>query len=209
MPSRRAPFALLALSACITFAAAQQDWNRILTSPTPSFNTRPNEFLVEIARQRKPGKALDIGMGQGRNAIWLAQQGWDVTGFDPAGDAVALAQKTAAAMGLKLDAQVTSMENFDFGRDRWDLILLSYVPPHPVARQLERALRPGGVLVVEGFHREAARMMRIGPGVVFDSQELPKLFRELEVVRYEEPVRRPDFGAREVRIVRYCGRRPE
>jgi hypothetical protein len=59
-------------------------WNRILTAENPSFNTRPNAFLVETAKSRKPGTALDVGMGQGRNSIWLAQQGWDVTGFDPA-----------------------------------------------------------------------------------------------------------------------------
>ena len=57
-------------------------WNVILTAPTPRFNTAPNDFLVEIAKTRKPGRALDVGMGQGRNAIYLAQQGWTVTGFD-------------------------------------------------------------------------------------------------------------------------------
>ena len=58
-------------------------WNRILTAETPAFNVKPNQFLVEIAKGRKAGTALDVGMGQGRNAIWLAQQGWEVTGFDP------------------------------------------------------------------------------------------------------------------------------
>src|SRR5579883_1653533 len=56
-------------------------WNRILTSDNPSFNVNPNEFLVQMAKGRKPGTALDVGMGQGRNTIWLAQQGWDTTGF--------------------------------------------------------------------------------------------------------------------------------
>src|SRR5262249_3026316 len=74
-------------------------WNRILTSEKPAFNTNPNEFMVEMVRNRKPGAALDVGMGQGRNAIWLAQQGWDVTGFAPAEKAVTLAQQTAAKLG--------------------------------------------------------------------------------------------------------------
>src|SRR4051812_46847496 len=75
--------------------AEVERWNRILTSPKPSFNTKPNDFLVEMAKNLKAGTALDVGMGQGRNAIWLAQQGWDVTGFDPAEKAVALAEKDA------------------------------------------------------------------------------------------------------------------
>ena len=57
-------------------------WNRILTSPNPAFNIKPNAFLVEMVRGVTPGQALDVGMGQGRNAIYLAQQGWTVTGFE-------------------------------------------------------------------------------------------------------------------------------
>src|SRR5215831_21041860 len=46
------------------------------------FNHHPNAFLVECVRNRKSGKALDVGMGSGRNALYLASHGWDVTGFD-------------------------------------------------------------------------------------------------------------------------------
>jgi hypothetical protein len=55
--------------------AEVERWNRILTSDKPRFNIHPNVFLMEIAKTRKPGTALDVGMGQGRNSIWLAQQG--------------------------------------------------------------------------------------------------------------------------------------
>ena len=59
-------------------------WNRILTAPNPAFNTSPNAFLVAVTKGLKPGRSLDVGMGQGRNTIYLAQQGWDSAGFDPA-----------------------------------------------------------------------------------------------------------------------------
>lgn len=189
-------------------AAEVQRWNRILTSATPRFNTEPNEFLVQMAQGRKPGAALDVGMGQGRNAIWLARQGWRVTGFDPAEKAVALAQATAANAGLKLDTEIKTMEGFDFGEARWDLILLSYVAVRGFESKLERALRPGGVLVIEGTHRDATKGRSIGGAVVFDTGELPRLFPNLRVVRYEEPVARADFGLEVVRLVRYCAERP-
>ena len=184
-------------------------WNRVLTAEKPTFNTRPNEFLMEMAKGRKPGTALDIGMGQGRNAIWLAQQGWDVTGFDPAEKAVALARETAAKLGVRLTTEIKRAEDFDFGESRWDLILISYAGGRGLEAVLPKALKPGGVLVIEGFHRDAARDRPIGGAVVFDSAELPQLFSALRVVRYEEPLAVADFGLAKVRLVRYCGERPE
>ena len=184
-------------------------WNRILTSKEPAFNTSPNVFLMEIAKTRKPGAALDVGMGQGRNSIWLAQRGWTVTGIDPAERAVALARETAANLGLDLKTEIRRMEDFDFGERRWDLILLSYVGGREMAEVFARALKPGGVLVIEGFHRDATRDLTVGSARVFDTGELPSLYRQLRVVRYEEPVTDADFGRTKVRLVRYCGERPE
>src|SRR5262249_11460198 len=54
--------------------AEVERWNRILTSPKPMFNTAPNAFLVAMTKGRKPGRSLDVGMGQGRDTIYLAQR---------------------------------------------------------------------------------------------------------------------------------------
>jgi len=189
--------------------AEVERWNRILTAEKPAFNVKPNDFLVQMAKDRKPGTALDVGMGQGRNALWLAQQGWTVTGFDPADKAVALAQENARKLGVHLTAVVKGMEDFDFGERRWDLILLSYVGGHEMTDVLQRALKPGGVLVIEAFHRDATKGSSIGGGVVFDTGQLPALYPQLRVVRYEEPLAIGDFGLQKVRLVRYCGERPE
>src|SRR5207237_7520021 len=67
-------------------------WNRFFTEGKAVYNTAPNSFLTEVVEGRKPGAALDVGMGEGRNAIFLAKLGWQSYGFDPAADAVALAQ---------------------------------------------------------------------------------------------------------------------
>lgn len=189
--------------------AEAERWNRILTAEKPRFNTKPNEFMMEMVNTRKPGTALDVGMGQGRNAIWLAQQGWDVTGFDPAEKAVALAQDTARKLHLNLKTEIKRTEDFDFGERRWDLILVSYAGGRGMADRVQRALKPGGVLVIEGFHRDATKKGPIGGAVVFDTGELPPLFPQLRVVRYEEPIADADFGQFRVRLVRYCGERPE
>ena len=162
-----------------------------------------------MVKGRKPGTALDVGMGQGRNAIWLAQQGWDVTGFDPAEKAVALAQDTARKLGVKIKTEIKRTEEFDFGDRRWDLILVSYAGGRDLTKVVQRALKPCGILLLDGFHRDATKSGGIGGGVVFDTGELPALFPQLRVVRYEEPVTEADFGQVKVRLVRYCAERPE
>jgi 2-polyprenyl-3-methyl-5-hydroxy-6-metoxy-1,4-benzoquinol methylase len=184
-------------------------WNRILTAEVPTFNTSPNAFLVEIVKGRKPGTALDVGMGQGRNAIWLAQRGWDVTGFDPAERALALANQTAEQAGVHLKTEIKGSEDFDFGENRWDLILLSYVTARGLTERIERSLTPGGILVIEAFHRDATKGRSIGSGVVFDTGEIPRLFPGLRVVRYGEPLATSDFGQERVRMVRYCAEKPQ
>lgn len=183
-------------------------WNRILTAEKPTFNTAPNAFLVEMVKGRKPGKALDVGMGQGRNAIWLAQQGWEATGFDPAERAVQAAEASAKRLGVTLHTQVVGAEGFDFGDQQWDLIVLSYVGARGFTEKVVRSLKPGGVVVLEAFHRDSTKGNSIGSGVVFDSGELPALFRELRVVRYQEPMSVADFGRQRVRVVQLCGEKP-
>ena len=120
-------------------------------------------------------------MGQGRNAIYLAQNGWTVTGFDPAGRAVAAALDEAKRLGVRIDAQVKDDEEFDWGTARWDLIVLSYVGGRNLVTRVVTSLRPGGVVVVEAFHRDATKNASIGGGVAFDSNELLHLFDGLRV----------------------------
>lgn len=187
--------------------AAQDDasrWNRILSDPQSTFfNRQPNEFLMRVTRTLTPGRALDVGMGQGRNAVWLATQGWRVTGFDPAKDAVAVAVAEARRGGVALDARVEDDASFDWGRERWDLILMTYVDVRSNVRRAIDALAPGGVIVVEGTHRDTLRLVpRIGENVLFGDNELLRLFSDagtLRVLHYEDLVAPSDFGDPKVR----------
>lgn len=182
-------------------------WNEYFTRTVPQFNTGPNAFMVDVVKDRVPGTALDVGMGQGRNALWLARQGWNVTGFDPADKAVTIARENATKLGLKLTAEVKADDDFDFGVEKWDLILLSYVGCGQWHEAVERALKPGGVVVAEAFHADAARTHRIG-GSICSTGELPHLFQGLRTLRYEEPIAMPDFAVERMRIVRFLAEKP-
>jgi len=188
--------------------AEVERWNRILTAPQPAFNTAPNAFLVSITQGLKPGRSLDVGMGQGRNTIYLAQQGWDSVGFDPADRAVALAQEQAKKLGVKITTSIARDDDFAWGTSQWDLIVLSYVAVRDLTAKIIQALRPGGMVVVEGFHRDATKNRSIGGAVVFDTNELIQLFPSLRVVRYEDNDGVGDFGQENTRIVRLAAVKP-
>jgi len=189
-------------------AEVAEFWNRYLVKDRPEWmNIEPNGFLVEMVKGRKPGKALDVAMGQGRNAVWLAVQGWDVTGFDPADEAIAAAQQDAKSCGVVIHTEVTTMEQFDFGENKWDLIVLSYAGCSDTAARVQKALKPGGILVEEAFHTDALKTMKIG-GSLCKPAELPNAFQDLRVVRYEEPIAKPDFAPRPTRVVRFAAEKP-
>jgi SAM-dependent methyltransferase len=183
-------------------------WNRILTSPTPVFNTKPNAYLVQMTQGVPPGKALDVGMGQGRNALYLAQQGWEVTGFDPAEKAVAAANAEAGRLGLKLTTLIVGDEEFDFGKGQWDIVVLSYVSLRHLGQRVFDSLKPGGRVIVEGFHRDATKNGPIGGGVVFDTNELLMIFNKFRILHYEDVQGVGDFGLGDTRLVRLCARKP-
>jgi hypothetical protein len=152
---------------------------RVIRQQEPSVEVEPDAFLVEMVKGRPVGRALELG--KGRNAAWLARQGWNAQSVE----------------------QVV-----DFGVDRWDLIVLRYVNFREQAGVIMKALRPGGMVVVEAYHRDAAKGRAIDGGVVFDTAEVPGLFRELRVVRYQEPMAVADFGKQKVRVVQFCAERP-
>lgn len=171
-------------------------WNRFFLAESPEFNTAPNAFLAAMVEGRKPGRALEVGMGEGRNALFLAKLGWDVTGFDPADQAVELARKRAKQFGLKIQTQAVNDAAFDFGTEQWDLIVFSWVPPSD-AERVVRSLRPGGVVVFEG------------PRFWFEQNGAMQHFAKLRVLRYEDEIVKGDYFQQEsMPVVRLLAERP-
>lgn len=161
-------------------------WDELFTN---GYRTElaPNAFLAHVIDNQKPGTALDIGMGQGRNALMLAEHGWPVTGFDISTVAVARARAAAAKRGLQLNAVVGDVNTFVYGTAKWDLVVGIYI--HDLltqnAAKVIQALKPGGVLVVEGFHRDS---FNFG----YQTNELLRVFGGLTILQYEDAVGRPD-----------------
>ena len=180
-----------------------ESWNELFVRREGQF--LPNPFVEEVIKDLTPGRALDISMGQGRNALFLAEH-WQVTGFDFSDMAVEQAQRAASARGLLLNATVANVSTFDYGVKQWDLVLGIYIHGLLTANpaRVMASLKPGGVLVVEGFHRE---LVPFG----YESNELLTTFDDLEILRYEDAVGMPDStwaAASEFRFVRLVARKP-
>src|SRR5687767_5605420 len=181
----------------------RERWNKEFERGTPTLRTAPSQLLIEVTQGRKPGAALDLGMGQGRNAIYLAGQGWDVTGVDISDVAVEQAKKNAAARGVKMQVVLADLDTFEFGTERWDLITSFYMhgwhqnSKTDVPTRVYNALRPGGLLVMEAFRRPVN-------GSGFRTDELAKAFGRLRVLRNEDVVDEPDWAKGEKKdLVRF------
>jgi SAM-dependent methyltransferase len=130
--------------------ASRRFWNSTYREPR---KFPPSAFLAEVLKDQPPGRALDIGMGQGRNALLLASLGWKVTGIDISDEGIRQAREAAAVRKLSIETILHDADTWDHGIDRWDLVLLIYADGDP--EKVRRSLKRGGLLVSERFHVSA------------------------------------------------------
>jgi len=192
----------------------RETWNRIFRQSRESGQRwKANEFLADVIAGVPPGRALDVGMGQGRNALFLAENGWRVTGYDLSDEAVGQAKAQAEAAGLALDALRGDVDTFDYGHERWDLVVVMYMHELvlPRAAEIVDSLAPGGLLVVEGFHRDLNVESVQGGYFGYRTNELPRAFDALRILRYEDVTDSADWGNRQSGkkpIVRFLAKKP-
>ena len=175
----------------------------LFTNREDFFTQKPNAYLAQVIQGKKPGTALDISMGQGRNSLYLAQSGWEVTGFDISDEGLSIAQHNAEKAGVKIKTILSGYQDFDFGKNQWDLIAMIYaffpIRNEIYVRRLVDSIRPGGILVFEHgmFTGPDEKREEAGKVGIPTQNELLKIFGTLRVLRYEESTIIPDFGSSE------------
>jgi SAM-dependent methyltransferase len=172
---------------------------------TDGFTEDPSAILVEAVKGLTPGAALDAGMGQGRNAVYLAGHGWKVTGFDVSAEAIRAANANAGKAGVRVEATKASYVDFDFGTAKWDLIVMTFAlapvtDPAFVAR-LRTSLRPNGRIVFEHFI-EGPDSPRPAAFHVLKPGQLRGLFNGFRLDRYEEVTDLADWAGPDTPMVR-------
>jgi SAM-dependent methyltransferase len=161
----------------------------------------PSALLVENrALLPARGRALDIAMGSGRNALYLASLGFRVTGVDVSRVAVELCREKAARLGLAVEAIVADLEDYRLPTDTYDLIINFHYLQRGLAGPMVQALRPGGVLVFESFTIDQLQYSYgpKDPAFLLQPGELPEMFVGLETLLYYEGVIEGDRGPKAV-----------
>jgi 2-polyprenyl-3-methyl-5-hydroxy-6-metoxy-1,4-benzoquinol methylase len=143
-------------------------WDQRYTQNSYVYGRQPNAFLVSQINQLPKGKVLSLAEGQGRNAIYMAQQGYEVTAVD--GSAVAMQQTAefARESGLSITTITTDLADFKIGIEKWDVILSIYchLPSalrKTVHRQVIQELKPGGMYLLESFTPQQIKNQTGGP----------------------------------------------
>jgi len=182
----------------------RDSWNEIFRNGL-GFAREPNRLLVEAVKGRKPGAALDVAMGQGRNALHLAAQGWKVTGVDISDEGIRIARAEAAKRKLALEAINVNIDEYDFGKSKWDLVTMIYATSKVAwIEKIKPSLRPGGLFVVEYFLREPGSDDDDG----FAAGQLAALFATgFEIVRDEVVEDAPDWAVDRAKLVRFVARK--
>lgn len=119
------------------------------------WSVEPNRFLVEEVSNLPPGRALDLACGEGRNAIWLAGRGFDVTAVDFSDVAIARGQKAAREAGVDVDFRVEDVTRWTPPAAAFDLVAVFYLQlpageREPVWDAAARAVAPGGTFLLVG-----------------------------------------------------------
>jgi 2-polyprenyl-3-methyl-5-hydroxy-6-metoxy-1,4-benzoquinol methylase len=193
----------------------REDWNRKHGEAGLLFGAEPNRFLVAEVDGLAPGRALDLACGAGRNAVWLAEQGWRVTGADFSDVAIENARGLAAAREVEVDWLVADLREWEPPVRAFDLVVVLYLqlPAEeraPIMRRAADAVAGGGTILVVGHHSTNIADGSGGPQdprVLFTAEDVAAELDGLEVEKAQR-VLRPIDGQREAIDALVRARRP-
>lgn len=164
------------------------DWEARYQQPGYWCGEEPVDFLREHLEELPRGAALDLAMGEGRNAVFLARHGFTVTGIEKSPTAIAKARERAAKDEVQLTVIRADLEDYQLPVEQFDVVLCFYYLQRSLFRPMVAVLKPGGALVVHTYTVEQLQFSR-GPRKrehLLEPNELFLAFRRLRVAYYRE-----------------------
>lgn len=175
----------------MSFADAAKTWNERYAREDFLFGEAPNAFLASCGAWLRQGqRALSIADGEGRNSVWLARQGLEVDAFDISDVAVDKARRFAARSGVPVRHAVADILDLGWPAACYDLIAAIFIqfaaPPERdiIFRGIVGALRPGGILLLQGYRPEQLAYRTGGPPLVenlYTEPQLREAFAALDI----------------------------
>jgi SAM-dependent methyltransferase len=181
----------------------QAAWDQRYSGPDLAWGVGPNRFVPGEVTTLAAGRAIDLGTGEGRNAIWLAERGWQVTAVDFSAAGLARAARLAAERAVRVEWVQADLLDYQPAPGHYDLVLIAYLhlPADSLARVFRAAaaaVAPGGTLLVIGHDRDNITRGHGGPqdpGRLYTPAAVAAELDGLVVQRAEQvtrPVRTPD-----------------
>ncbi len=166
-------------------------WNQRFAQDGYLFGESPNHYLQQQASHLRPGRALAVADGEGRNGVWLAEQGLTIDAFDFSPLAIDKARALAKARGVQVNWVCSDWQGFDWQPEVWEntvAIFIQFATPaerEQLFARIHTSLKPGGTLVIQGYGYEQLRYNTGGPGKrehLYDEALLLQSFAGYEVL---------------------------
>jgi 2-polyprenyl-3-methyl-5-hydroxy-6-metoxy-1,4-benzoquinol methylase len=176
---------------------SQTFWDKKFSGDEYLYGKAPARFLAEnYSYIPLASKVLDVGMGEGRNAVFLARKGYNITGVDISAVAVRKARRLAGEYGIRINTVVSSMDDFKTSKGQFDAILVFYYVDRKLNKKLVDWLKPGGLLIYESHtkrQKEVPGSEKYEDKYLLNENELLSMFPGMRILKYEEPLHLKEF----------------
>ena len=172
-------------------------WNERYAEEGLAYGTEPNEYLTSVVSHiPKAGKVLVVGDGEGRNGVWLAKQGFDVLSIDYSTVAVDKIKALANQNNVDMKVECHDLTEYEWPKDEYDVVVAIYLHFPPGVRELMHknmlaALKVGGKVIMEAFHKEQLKYPSGGPPVepmLFSDEILKHDFEKANIIELYETI---------------------
>lgn len=174
-----------------TSGSTAHRWDQRYDRETYVYGEKPVVFLTEQIGLLPKGKALVLAAGEGRNAVYLAQQGFQVVAVDISAKGLEKCRALAGRRGVEVETVVADLNDYDMGEERYDLVTNFYYHDAGIFPRVMKALKPGGFFILQNFSVDQPATNRFGPrnrDYLVGPNQLLAAFAGFRIRHYEDTV---------------------